>query len=307
MNLIPKTAFFQKAILPCVLVFSTLPVCCDGLNPLPPGAFEILATPTGCGVKVDSTKTVSWSVTFTASGVPADALVQWSFSDGTTGNGISIVKTFKTAAQEAADVTGNTDEHDPISFDVNATVGTDIVTRSIEIPMRGTPDGGPEPGGDTCVADEGRTHVPNGTLICYNANPPASGAHYSGGGVAPIAAGFYDEAIPSEVYVHNLEHGCVVLLYDCAGTCSDELKAQLQALFDSLPESPRFNEKKMVICRYDGINASCPGTLTFPASGPFLAISWDVQHAYETLDTAAITDFYNRHVDQGPEDAPIPQ
>ncbi|HKQ47481.1 MAG TPA: DUF3105 domain-containing protein [Phycisphaerae bacterium] len=291
----------------CAVALALFLASCDGFNPPPPGAFEILATPTGCGVKVSSTETVSWSVTFTASGVPANALVQWSFSDGTTGTGVSIVKTFKTAAQEAADVSGNTEDHDPINFDVTATVGTDVVTRTIEIPMRGTPDGGPEPGGDTCVFDEGRTHVANGTIICYSNNPPASGAHYSSAGVSPVAPGFYDEAVAPEVYVHNLEHGTVVLLYDCGGPCSDETKAQLQALFDALPPSPRFDEKKMVICRYDGISASCTGTTTFPASGPYLAISWDVQHAFQTLDTAAIIDFYNRHVDQGPEDAPIPQ
>lgn len=306
MDLMPKTTFPAKFFLVCSVALTPLLASCDALTP--PGPFQILATPTGCGVKVSSTETVSWSVTFTASGVPAGAPVQWSFSDGTTGTGTSIVKTFKTTAQEAADVSGNTDEHDPINFDVTATVGTDVVTRKIEIPMRGVPDGGPEPGGDTCVLpDEGHSHVLNGEVVCYNINPPASGGHYSSAGVAPLAPGFYDASIPPEVWVHNLEHGTVILLYDCVGTCSDELKDQLQALFDAVPESPRFNEKKMLITRYDGIAAPCTGTTTFPASGPFLAISWDVNHAFDTLDTAGIIDFYNRHVDQGPEDAPIPQ
>jgi hypothetical protein len=283
-----------------------------GVNPTPQ-PFTIDATPTGCGVKVDSTKTISWSVTFTASGVDPSTPVLWSFSDGTSANGQIVVHSFDTAALEKAAVT-DTSDHDPVKFDITATVGGDTVTRTLELPMRGDPDGGPEPGDDTCIPDEGRTHVaspsqaPPGTTVCYNSNPPASGPHWSVGTapVAPVAPGFYDEALRTEQWVHNLEHGTVVLLYDCGGTCSDELKAQLQALFDSVPEEAKFGQKKMVITRYAGVTGSCTGTPTFPDSGPFLAIAWDVQHSFDTLDTDGILDFYARHVDHGPEDEPIP-
>ncbi len=280
---------------------------CGSLNFFaPPGPFTIIATPTGCGVKVDSTKTISWSVTFTASGVDPGASVQWSFSDGTGGTGQSVVKVFDTAAREEAAFT-DTSEHDPVKFDVTATVGTETVTKTIELPMRGTPDGGPEPSGDTCVPDEGRTHVTTGAVLCYSSNPPASGSHYSAAGVSPIAPGVYDNAVATEVWLHNLEHGTVVLLYDCGGSpCSAEFIADLQALFDSVPASPRFNEKKMVIAQYAGVSGPCTGMPTFPASGPFLAISWDVQKAFDSLDTDGILDFYARHVDHGPEDEPIP-
>ena len=274
------------------------------------GTIIILATPTGCGVKIDNQKTISWSITFTAVGGANAATVNWTFPDGSTATGRVVVHTFKTALQEAGDVGDvfDTGEHQPIQIDVNVSVGSESGQLRIEVPMRGTPDGGPEPGGDTCVADEGRTHVLTTTQICYASNPPASGAHYSIGGAepAPVQPGFYDEALVPERWVHNLEHGTVVLLYDCGGPCTDELKAQLQAFFDSLPPSPRFNEKKMVITRYSGVNPNCPGFSTFPASGPFLAISWGVQHAFSDFDTAGILDFYIRHVDQGPEDEPIP-
>jgi len=179
------------------------------------------------------------------------------------------------------------------------------VTQKFEIPMRGVLDGGPDPAGDTCIPDEGATHVPDGTPICYDSNPPASGPHNSSA-LGPVSPGFYDEALAAEQWLHNLEHGAVVLLFDCGGTCSDDLKTQLQALFDSVPEEPLFNQKKMVITRYPGVPSICGTASTFPASGPFLAIAWDVQRPFASLDTVGILDFYNRHVNHGTEAAPIP-
>jgi hypothetical protein len=49
----------------------------------------------------------------------------------------------------------------------------------------------------------------------YNTDPPTSGAHY-GNPMTPLAAGFYDTAIPDENLVHSLEHGYVIIWYDCA-------------------------------------------------------------------------------------------
>lgn len=272
-----------------------------------PGQLSIEAVPTGCGTKISDTKTISWLIKFTAAGVDAGEPVEWTFEDGTSGTGRTVVKAFDTVDKESG--TGNvfqTDEHDPVTFAVTVTAGGQSVTQSFEIPMRGELDGGDDPFGDSCVADDGRTHVVTGTQLCYASNPPASGPHYSEGGVAPVAPGFYDEAVATERWVHNLEHGSIVLLYDCDGTCSDDLKTQLQDFFDSLPASPRFNEKKMVITRYAGVHDACGNTSTFPASGPFLAIGWGVQRSFSTLDTDGIIAFYQRHVDHGPEDAPIP-
>lgn len=54
----------------------------------------------------------------------------------------------------------------------------------------------------------GEQHAP------YNSDPPASGPHYT----QPAQAGFYDEALPDEQLMHNLEHGYVVIWYNCSGT-----------------------------------------------------------------------------------------
>lgn len=51
----------------------------------------------------------------------------------------------------------------------------------------------------------GRNHVPDGTKVSYNSNPPTSGNHYA----VPASARFYDKELPDEQLVHNLEHGHV--------------------------------------------------------------------------------------------------
>jgi hypothetical protein len=71
-------------------------------------------------------------------------------------------------------------------------------------------------------------HIPEGqTATNYNSDPPTSGQHYS----EPAEAGFYEEALPDERLVHNLEHGHIVVYYNCTNLsesdCSD-LKASIR-------------------------------------------------------------------------------
>lgn len=285
---------------------------CGNNSTCPQSAITIVATPSGCGTRINTEKIISWVITFTASGLDPSLQAVWSFPDGSVDVGPVVTHVFNTAAQEAQNfqVTSPSGEHIPVKLDITVSAGCQTVTKTIQVPLTGTLDGGPEPAGDTCIPDEGRLHVANGTQLCYISNPPASGSHYSSGPpvTAPVAPGFYDEALATERWVHNLEHGTVVLLYDCGGTCTEEQKNALRDLFDQVPPSPRFNEKKMVITRYAGIEPTCTfGTDTFTGSGQFLAIAWDVQHLFSTLDVDGILAFYNRHVDHGPEDVVIPK
>ena len=62
------------------------------------------------------------------------------------------------------------------------------------------------------VADEGATHEAYNTPVHYAHNPPASGNHWP----SPAPWGYWPRNyIPREWWVHNLEHGGVVLLYNC--------------------------------------------------------------------------------------------
>lgn len=68
----------------------------------------------------------------------------------------------------------------------------------------------------------GAEHIPDGQQATdYNTDPPTSGQHYA----QPAEAGFYEEAPPDEQLVHNLEHGHIVVYYNCseldASACED--------------------------------------------------------------------------------------
>ncbi len=84
----------------------------------------------------------------------------------------------------------------------------------------------PKPGQDVVIQghnhiNEGEPHDP------YNSEPPSSGPHYAN----PAQAGFYDQAPADEFLVHDLEHGYVIIWYNCekytGGSC-DDLKAQVK-------------------------------------------------------------------------------
>src|SRR5258708_538317 len=55
-----------------------------------------------------------------------------------------------------------------------------------------------------------RDHVPDGTRIQYNSNPPAAGKHYA----QPQDAGIYTTPPADGHLVHSLEHGAVILWYN---------------------------------------------------------------------------------------------
>ncbi len=136
------------------------------------------------------------------------------------------------------------------------------------------------------VADEGRAHVEVGTPIQYETYPPASGPHY------PAAAPweFFDEAIPPGFWVHNLEHGGIVLLYNCQANC-DSLKEQLRGLYGKFPTS-KYGYPKLVVVPDKQI------------AGELTALAWDRRLVQITYDEDTLYRFYVALLDQGPEDAP---
>ncbi len=67
------------------------------------------------------------------------------------------------------------------------------------------------------VPQEAATHMTSGTQIEWSSNPPATGAHY------PSWAGWYRlyETLPRGNWLHNAEHGGVILLYNCPLGCPE--------------------------------------------------------------------------------------
>lgn len=138
------------------------------------------------------------------------------------------------------------------------------------------------------VPDEGRNHVSEGSAIVYRQNPPASGPHYP----EPKPWGVYTDTVAPGYWVHNLEHGGVVLLYDCPNGCPSVVD-QLRQAFTSLPKD-KYNEVKLLATPYSGL----------PNHAQAMAVSWDFQKSYATFDLQKFEVFYNAHVDHGPEDVP---
>jgi hypothetical protein len=77
------------------------------------------------------------------------------------------------------------------------------------------------------LPDEGRDHVPDGTEIQYDTDPPTSGPHYA----RWAQPGLYREDIPAGLLVHNLEHGHIVIYYS-PSLLSNEAAAKLTDLTD---------------------------------------------------------------------------
>jgi hypothetical protein len=139
----------------------------------------------------------------------------------------------------------------------------------------------------TPVADEGRNHIPDTQQPQYNHYPPASGPHYD----APANWGIYDQPLPEGRWVHNLEHGGIVILYKCPSGCPDLVK-QLRDFYASAPQSAQWHEVKLVITPYDKMDHQLG------------IVAWDWIDEMDNFDSARLLKFYKAHLDQGPEDVP---
>ncbi len=146
--------------------------------------------------------------------------------------------------------------------------------------------------------DMGNSHVAVGEKVTYAYCAPASGSHYNASGRGPIPARVYapTDNVPPEGWIHNLEHGALVVLYQgtSAGSTA-EGQAALKAFYDSFPNSPRCGLAKgqlgPVIARFDDMAA------------PFEAIIWDRVLPLQTFDQAQILAFFNQSGERtNPED-----
>ena len=126
---------------------------------------------------------------------------------------------------------------------------------------------------------QGRTHIQRGqSHPAYNSTPPTSGWHYADQVASP---GVHAEAVPNEVQVHNLEHGEVMVQYDCPTGCPDTVAA-LERIVKTYP-------KKVVLAPYPGLGR------------PISLTSWGRLTYLDTPDEATIRAFIKAYKDKGPE------
>lgn len=134
---------------------------------------------------------------------------------------------------------------------------------------------------------EGANHVAVGTVVSYQSNPPSSGNHFPYWGLW----GAHDPPLERGYYVHNLEHGGVVLLYKCDGaTCPDQ--AALKALLDGRPQDPLCAppvRSRMILTA----DASLPTAVA--------ATAWGHIYLADCVDAATLSAFVDAHYGMGTE------
>jgi uncharacterized protein DUF3105 len=142
----------------------------------------------------------------------------------------------------------------------------------------------PPPG--RTFANEGQTHVNPGAPLDFKTNPPTSGSHYP----TWTRPGIYPEAQDSGNWVHSLEHGYVVLLYNCPDGCPDDVD-KLRKFYESAPKSAKYGYQKLIVQPY----ANMPHM--------FAAVAWTHLEEMDQLNLDEIGAFYRAYMDHGPEDA----
>ncbi len=133
----------------------------------------------------------------------------------------------------------------------------------------------PPPVGDVYEI-QGREHIPEGSAHDpYNSNVPTSGPHYA----KEADWGVYDQELPDEQLVHNLEHGGIWISYT---KLSDDERRQLTALAKAYPQTvimtPRAkNENRIVLA------------------------SWGRLMKFDRIDEQKIRDFIRSNKNHSPE------
>jgi hypothetical protein len=142
------------------------------------------------------------------------------------------------------------------------------------------------------LPDEGRDHLEAGQPAAggFDTKPATSGPHWQTGPVAAVPSGsparwgVYEQALPDEVLIHNLEHGGIGLHYDCPEGCP-ELVEQLTGIIGR-------NPSQFILAPY-------------PDMGHKIAIaSWRHLLYLEEFDEAKIKEFVDAYQDRAPESVP---
>lgn len=163
---------------------------------------------------------------------------------------------------------------------VIAVVGIGLVVREVARP---------KPGQDVPVM-AGSNHIAeNSPKPEYTSNPPTSGPHYA----TPAGQGFYDKDVPKdETLVHNLEHGYIILWYDCSkldqSQC-DTLKSQVQDAVIRAALSKFVPSKKLITAARKDFGATIALT------------SWGRILKLDKYDATAIDTFILEWRDKSPE------
>ncbi len=154
------------------------------------------------------------------------------------------------------------------------------------------PDAAPLPGESECVVTittnipiPKAIHVAACTPVEYATNPPSGGDHWG------VWAAFttYEIPVPREMYVHDMEHGALVLLHDCDGACPEELLAALVQARDEVTGDP------LCLQIPDGPTERVITTPDPLLDTPLAAAAWGATYTATCVDPPSLKAFAKDH------------
>lgn len=162
------------------------------------------------------------------------------------------------------------------------------------------------------IADLGRGHVPIGEAVDYNSNPPTSGKHYEDW----VRSGVYSEPKDDRNLIHSLEHGYVIMSYNCDHKVTSNKSLVTSVYAHGLEEETSSSEAtapanlseschKLVdqlISIYEKKGKTRLIVLPRPNLDARIALTaWNYIDKFDSFDQSRIEKFIDTHLNQGPE------
>jgi len=137
---------------------------------------------------------------------------------------------------------------------------------------------------------EGGAHVAVCSVLSPGSNPPSSGPHYG----TWAAFRTYATAIPRGFWIHSLEHGAVVITYNCPEGCAADVQA-IEAMIAALPAEPLCQQTSQTVRTRVILTPDPKLDVRFAAS------SWGFTLRSDCFDSAAFRAFVLAHLGNAPE------
>jgi hypothetical protein len=151
----------------------------------------------------------------------------------------------------------------------------------------------PDLGGGSCSVeladppDEGAAHTAQCGPVTYGSKPPSSGTHYP---VWPVFR-VYDKPVPWGYLVHGLEHGAIVIVYNCPDGCPDQVQSA-KDLVAATPPKPGCSRAPVIMAPDPTLDV------------PFAASSWGHTLRAKCFDRDRFAEFIQLHANKGRENIP---
>lgn len=124
------------------------------------------------------------------------------------------------------------------------------------------------------LEEQASPHVTPGSVIAFRDNPPVNGTHFG----EWARWGIYREAIPRGYWVHNLEHGAIVIAYK--PELSTNERDRLEAFVRGLPPEPE--------CMVQGVRRRIILTPDPLLPTRVAAMAWNHAYTADCVDEASL-------------------